>query len=122
MQQLDEAMKMTDLEARIVVGIVNAMAAGMGAQMPSDLDTQSAAFTSKIRPVLANNVLHHNLYVYRNADDQDVKDYIASAEQPAISWFNRNLQSAILAVAADRAARAGEYIKTRVSHPFNDGN
>ena len=119
LQRLDEAMQTTDLQVRIVVGIVNAMSAGLGAQMPAGLDTQSAAFTSRIQPVLASNVLIHNLYVYRNADDAGLEDYVAASQQPSVKWFNRNLQSAILAVAADRAARAGEYIKSKVSLRFN---
>jgi hypothetical protein len=114
-QRLDEAMKTTDLQVHIVTGIVNAMSAGLGAQMPADLEAQSAAFTAKIRPVLAGNILIHNLYVYRNAEDADLEDYIAAAQQPAVEWFNRNLQSAILAVAADRAMRAGEDIKAKTA-------
>jgi len=119
LQRLDEALKTTDLQVHMVIGIVNAMSAGLGARMPADLDTQSAAFAIKIRPVLANHILIYNLYVYRNADDADLEDYVAAAQQPSVDWFNRNLQSAILAVAADRAARAGESIKTKVTRPFN---
>jgi hypothetical protein len=85
LQRLDGARKTTDVQLRIVLGIINAMSSGLGAQMPSDLDTQSAAFKDKIRPVLANNTLTHNL------------------------------QSAILAVAAERAARAGEDIKAKTT-------
>jgi hypothetical protein len=115
LQRLDDALKTTDLQVHIVTGIINAMSAGLGAQMPSDLDTQSTAFTEKIRPVLAHNILVHNLYVYRNADDADLEDFVSNAQQPAVDWFNQNLQSAILAVAQDRATRAGEYIKTKVT-------
>ncbi len=121
LRRLDEAMNNTELEVRIVAGIVNAMSAGMGARMPENLAAQTAAFTAKIRPILSNNVLIHNLFVYREAEDADLEGYIESAQQPAVEWFNRTLQDAILAVAADRASRAGEYIKTktRVGQPFN---
>jgi len=102
-----------------VAGILNAMSAGMGAQMPADLPAQTAAFTAKIRPILAGNVLIHNLFIYRNADDADLEDYIESARQPAVAWFSRTLHDAILAVAADRASRAGEYIKSKLTRPFN---
>ncbi len=120
LRRLDDAMNMTGLQVRIVAGILNAMSAGMGAQMPANLDAQTAAFTARIRPVLANNVLVHNLYVYRDADDADLEDYVAAAQQPAVAWFNRVLQDAIVVVAADRAARAGEYLKTKTkgSQPY----
>jgi len=120
MQRLDEARNSTGLQVKIVIGIVNAMSAGMGAQMPADLETQSAAFTAKIQPVLAANVLNHNLFLYRNSDESTLEDYVAAAQQKDVLWFNRTLQAAILAVAAERSARAGEYIKTKVSQPaFN---
>ena len=119
LRRLDQALKTTETEVRVVTGIVNAMSAGLGPQMPVDLDTQCAAFTVKVQPVLANNVLMHNLYVYRNADDVDLEDYVAAAQQPSVEWFNGNLQSAILAVAAERAARAGEYIKDKVTPRLN---
>ena len=115
LQRLDEATNSTGLQVRIVIGILNAMSAGLGARMPADLETQSTAFTARIRPILANNILIRNLFVYRNADDADLEDYITLAQQTDVAWFNHNLQSAILAVVADRAARAGEYIKTKVS-------
>ena len=108
-----------DLQVRIVAGIVNAMSAGLGAQMPADLETQSAAFTGKIRPILAGNVLQSYLYTYRNTEDADLEDYIGAAQQKDVQWFNRNLQEAILAVAKDRAAKAGEAIKAKVSLPAN---
>jgi hypothetical protein len=117
LQRLDEARNTTDLQLRIVTGILNAMASGLGAQMPPDLEAQSTAFKDKVRPILANNVLHANLYTYRNTDDADLEDYVGAAQQKDVDWFNRNLQAAIVAVAADRSARAGEYIKTKVSAP-----
>ena len=80
---------------------------------------QTAAFTAKIRPLLANNVLVHSLYTYRSADDTDLEDYVEAAQQPAVAWFNRTLNDAILAVAADRASRAGNYIKSKLARPFN---
>jgi hypothetical protein len=119
LQRLDEAMQTTDLQVKIVAGILNAMSAGMGARMPTDLDAQTAAFTAKIRPILAGNVLIHNLFVYRNADDTDLEDYIEGLQQSSVVWFNRTLHDAILAVAADRASRAGEYIKSKLTRPFN---
>jgi hypothetical protein len=117
LQRLDEARNTTGLQVRIVIGIVNAMAAGLGAQMPTNLETQCAAFTDKIKPILADNVLHAYLFTYRNTDDTDLEDYVAAARQKDVEWFNRNLQDAILAVAADRSARAGEYIKTKMAQP-----
>jgi hypothetical protein len=117
LQRLDETVKTTDLQVHIVVAILNAISAGLGAQMPADLEAQSAAFRDKIRPILATNTLHHNLYVYRNADNSDLDDYVANAQQPAVAWFQRTLQSAILAVAADRATRAGEDIKAKTAQP-----
>jgi hypothetical protein len=119
MQRLDEAGNMTGLQVRMVIAIVNSMSAGLGAQMPPDLEAQSTAFAAKIRPILANNVLHTNLYVYRNADDAELEDYAAAAQQPDVEWFNRNLQGAMLALAGDRAGKAGEAIKVKVSQPFN---
>ena len=119
MQHLDEASSTTSLQVRIVVGIVTAMSAALGAQMPPDLEAQSTAFTARIRPVLANNVLLANLYTYRNTEDADLQDYVDAVRQTDVEWFNRNLQGAILAVAADRSARAGEYIKTKIAQPFN---
>jgi hypothetical protein len=120
LQRLDEARNTTGLQVRIVTGIVNAMSAGLGAQMPADLESQCAAFTAKTRPMLANQVLHTNLYIYRNNDDADLEDYVAAAEQKDVAWFNRTLQAAIIAVAADRSTRAGEDIKGRVSKILNN--
>jgi hypothetical protein len=115
LQRLDEARNSTGLQVHIVVGIVNAMSAGLGAQMPADLEAQSKAFTDKIRPIFANNVLFANLYMYRNIEDADLEDFVGAAQQKDVLWFNRNLQAAILAVAAERSAQAGEAIRTRVS-------
>jgi hypothetical protein len=115
LERLDEARKTTDLQVRLVIGIVNAMAAATGAQMPPDLEAQSTAFAAKIRPILAANILHTNLFIYRNSDDADLEDYVAAAEQKDVQWFNTNLQGAILAVAADRTTRAGEAIKKKMS-------
>lgn len=114
LQHLDEARNTTGLQVKIVIGIVNAMSAGLGAQMPADLETQSKAFSEKIQPILANNVMHANLFTYRNTEDADLADYVSAAEQKDVAWFNRTLQAAILVVAADRSARAGEYIRTKM--------
>lgn len=119
LQRLDEARNTTDLQVRMVAGIVNAMAVGLGAQMPPDLEAQSAAFRERLRPILAGTVLVQNLYMYRNASDTDLEDYIGAAQQKDVAWFNRTLQAAVLAVAADRAARAGEYIKTKLASQNN---
>jgi len=119
LQQLDKTRGSSDLEVKMVTGILNAMSDGLGAQMPADLEAQSAAFKEKIRPILSGNVLIQNLYAYRNASDTDLADYVAAAEQKDVAWFNRTLQSAVVAVAAERAARAGEYLKTKVSQRTN---
>jgi hypothetical protein len=119
LQRLDQARNTTELQVKMVMGIVNAMATGLGAQMPPDLEAQSAAFKEKLRPILAGTVLIQNLYMYRNASDVDIDDYIGAAQQKDVAWFNRTLQAAVLAVAADRAARAGESIKARVASPVN---
>jgi hypothetical protein len=113
--RLDEARGTTKLQIRIVTGIVNAMSGALGATMPADLDTQTKAFSEKIEPVLANGVLHTNLFTYRNADDVDLQDYVAAAEQKDVAWFNWTLQAAIVAVASDRSTRAGEAIKAKVA-------
>lgn len=115
LQRLDQARNATALQMRIVVGIVNAMANGLGAQMPPDLDAQCASFSTKIQPVLAGDVLHTYLYIYRNSEDADLEDYIAATQQKDVVWFNQNLQTAILAVAAERATKAGESIKAKVA-------
>ena len=119
MQRIDDAGNMTGLQIRMVIAIVNSMSAGLGAQMPPDLEAQSTAFTAKVRPILANNILHMNLFVYRNADDAELEDYIAAQQQPDVAWFNKNLQGAMLAVAGERAGKAAEAIKIRVSQPLN---
>jgi hypothetical protein len=118
-QRLDDARNTTGLQVKIVIGIVNAMADGLGAQMPADLEAQSTVFAAKVRPILAANVLHSYLFAFRNSDNLDLEDYVAAAQQKDVDWFNRNLQGAILAVAADRSARAGEYIKSKVAQPLN---
>ncbi|HEY3841344.1 MAG TPA: hypothetical protein VGL72_32460 [Bryobacteraceae bacterium] len=119
MQRLDDAGNMTGLQVRMVIAVVNSMSAGLGAQMPPDLEAQSTAFTAKIRPILANNILHQNLFAYRNTDDAELEDYVSAAEQPDVAWFNKNLQSAMLAVAGDRAGKAAEAIKIKVSQTLN---
>jgi hypothetical protein len=119
MQRLDETRGTTNLQMKIVTRILNAMALGLGAVMPPDLEAQSNAFNDKLRPVLAGNILVRNLFTYRNSDDSDVEDVVSAEQQKDVQWFNQNLQSAILAVAADRAARAGEAIKVKVSQPMN---
>jgi len=53
LRRLDDARNATGLQVSIVIGIVNAMSRGMGAQMPSDLESQSESFKTKIRPILA---------------------------------------------------------------------
>jgi len=115
LQRLDEARGSTGLQVRIVIGIVNAVSAGLGAQMPSDLQNQSADFAARIRPILANNVLVSYLYTYRNTGDAELEDYVGAVQQKDVAWFDQTLQSAIVAVVADRSARAGEYIKTKVT-------
>ena len=115
LQHLDEITNATGTQVKIVTAVMNAMAAGMGARMPADLDKQSAAFNTKIQPVLASQVLHANLFIYRNVEDADLEDYVSAMEQKDVDWFNRNLQAAILAVSADRATRAGEYLKSKIA-------
>jgi hypothetical protein len=119
LQRLDEVRGTTETEVQMVTGLLNAMSAGMGAQMPKDLEAQSTAFKNKIRPVLAGNVLMRNLFTYRNASDADIEDYVTAGEQKDVAWFNRMLHSAVLVVAADRAGRAGELIKKKVAQPAN---
>ena len=120
LQQLDEARKTTDLQVRLVVAIVNAMSDSLGAQMPApaDMEAQNTAFSTKIRPILAGNVLHANLFTYRNSDDADLEDYVGAAQQKDVEWFNRNLGEAILAVAIDRTKRAAEAIKKNIAKPL----
>jgi hypothetical protein len=117
--KLDATRGTTETEVKMVAGIINAMSAALGAQMPPDLEAQSAAFKDKIRPILSNNILNRNLFTFRSASDADLEDYVAASQQKDIVWFNRTLQAAVLAVAADRAAKAGEAIKTKASAPLN---
>jgi hypothetical protein len=117
LQRLDEATNSTDLQVRLASAIIQAMADSLGAQMPADMETKSAAFATKVRPVIASQVLMGNLYVYRNADNADLDDYVSNAQQSSVAWFNHNLQSAILAVSAERIAKAGEDIKTKATPP-----
>jgi hypothetical protein len=119
LQRLDAARMTTDLEMKLVMGIVNAIAAGLGLQMTPDHEAQTAAFKEKLLPIFANSTLIRNLYAYRNASDSDVEDYVATTQQKDVAWFNRTLQAAVLAISAERAARAGELIKTKVSPPLN---
>lgn len=115
LQRMDQETKTTDLQVRMLTNIVNVMSDSLGVQLPPDLDTKTAAFAAKIQPVVANAVLTNNLYVYRNTEGGDLEDYIAAAQQPAVEWFNHTLQSAILAVSAERVAHAGEDIKTKAA-------
>jgi hypothetical protein len=65
-QRLDEARNTTGLQVRIVIGIVNAMAAGLSAQMPPELGAQSTALKDKIEPVLAvaaDRSVHAGAYI-----------------------------------------------------------
>ena len=117
MQRLDDARNTTVLQMRIVVVLVNAMTTGLGAQLPGNLETQNTEFAAKIRPILADNVLHTYLYAYRNTDDADLEDYVAAAQQKDVDWFNRNLEAAMLAVVTDRAMKAGDSIKAKMSQP-----
>lgn len=120
LQRLDQVRNTSDLEIKLVSGIVNAMSAALGMLMPQELESRTNAFKEKIRPILAGNVLVQNLYAYRNASDADIEDYIAAAEQKDVAWFNRTLQSAFLAVTSDRASRAGEALKAKVGKPASN--
>jgi hypothetical protein len=115
LQRLDDARSSTALQVRIVTGIVSAVSVGLGPQMPVDMQTQCASFTTKTQPILANNVLAGNLYTYRNVEDADLEDYIAAAQEKDVQWFNHNLQDAILAVVTERSVRAGESIKAKLA-------
>jgi len=119
LRHLDDARNATGLQVSIVIGVVNAISAGMGAQVPSDLESQGEAFKTKIRPIIADKVLASYLFTFRNSDDADLDNYLEASQQKDIAWFNRNLQTAIVAVANDRSASAGEYIKTKVPRAFN---
>jgi hypothetical protein len=119
LQRLDEFRDTTGLEVRMLVSIVNAMSSALGAEMPPGLEAQSTAFSAKMQPILADNVLHRYLFTYRNTDDADLEDYVGATQQKDVVWFNRSLQAAILAVAAERAAKAGEYIKSKMTPPAN---
>ena len=114
MQRLDDTMNTTELQVKIVTGILKILNA-----VSQGSDLQTADFTAKIRPVLAGNVLVHSLFTYRNAEDAELEDYLEACQQPPIVWFNRMLHDAIVAVAAERAAQAGEDLKGKQEHPFN---
>ena len=112
--RLDEARNTTTMQVRIVTGIVMAMATGVGVPPPPDRQAQLKALTAKVQPVLANGVLLSNLFTFRNTEEADIEDYIAALQQKDVVWFNNNLQAAMVAVAAERATRAGEDIKAKV--------
>ena len=116
-KQLDAAGNTTGMQVRMVVSIVNAISGGLGAQLPPDLEAQSAAFTAKIRPLLSNNVLIANLFHHLSqpAMTAEVEDYVAAARQADVEWFNKNLQAAILAAAVDQSTKAGEAIKVKTA-------
>jgi hypothetical protein len=119
MAQLDDATDSTGLEVRLVIAVLNSTAAAMGANMPSDLDLQSTAFTARIQPALQERTLANLCFTLRGADDAGVQDYIDAALQPDVAWFNRNLHAAILSLVGDRASAAADYIKSHPPKPFN---
>ena len=62
--RLDEATKTTGLQVNIVIGIMNAMAAALGAQMPADLETQSTAFrprSDRSWPTMSSTVIFSSI-------------------------------------------------------------
>jgi len=119
LRRLDDSRNTTGLQVSIVIGIVNAISSGMGAQMPSDMESQSEAFKTKIRPIIADKVLASYLFTFRNIDDADLDNYLEASQQKDIAWFNRNLQMAIVAVANDRSASTIEYLKTKAPRALN---
>ena len=117
--RLDETRDATGLQMRMVVNILNAMSAALGAQMPPDLEAQSEAFTGKLRPILSNVVMHNYLFAYRNTDDGELDDIVQAEQQRDVIWFNRTLESAMVSVASEQSAKAGETIKAKLAQPFN---
>jgi hypothetical protein len=117
LRRLDETLNTTGAELRMVTGIVNALSESMGGSPPAGLDTRSAEFAAKLQPILANQVLMQNLFVFRNSDDEDLEDFIAAAQQPAVDWFHHNLQSALLAAALERETHLVEDLKTKAAAP-----
>lgn len=112
LQKIDQVTGATELQLQLVSAVLNTASAAMGATAPAELNTQSGAFPPKVRPLLTEQTLHRNLFVFRNADDVELEDYAEALRQPAVDWFNRNLREAILAVVAERVQQATDAVKS----------
>ena len=75
--------------------------------------------TARANPIVHDQTVGLLLFTFRNAEDVDIQDYLDASRQPAVIWFNRTLNAAILAAVGERGPISSDYIRIHPPRPFN---
>jgi hypothetical protein len=119
LEKLDEINGYTVLHQGLVMATVNSSLAGLTMTLPEEFESVKTSVSARANPIVQDQTLALLLFTFRNAEDVDIQDYLEASQQPAVIWFNRTLNAAILAAVGERGPISSDYIRVHPPKPFN---
>ena len=119
LEKLDEINGYTVLYQGLVMATINSSLAGLTMTLPEEFESVQTSVGARARPIVQDQTLALLLFTFRNAEDVDIQDYLEACQQPAVIWFNRTLNAAILAAVGERGPISSDYIRIHPPRPFN---
>lgn len=114
-RRLDEANGVTELNLEVLIATVRGITLALDAARPEDkrrkreqLEQALSQMKARARPSLNSELMFVQLYAYRSASDDELKQYLEFLESDAGRWFNRTFKEGVLAAMASAADQAGQ--------------
>lgn len=93
-ERLDQLTGGSEFALAVAVGVAKGTAAALGRPMPTGTDL--ASLRTQSMPYIRSAQIVTALFTYRDVSDEDLKQYVAMYEVPAVQQFTTILESAVV--------------------------